>query len=73
MHHLVIAYNGKEYEKVWLYLFVSNGILVFFKKSLEKILLVSLDIKRIFEELKQISSFRSRAVFAFLYPVLSVE
>ena len=35
------------------------------KKSLKKILPASLDIKRTFEELKQASSFRSGAEFAF--------
>ena len=41
--------------------------LLFFKKkkSLKKILPASLDIKRTFEELKQASSFRSGAEFAF--------
>lgn len=45
--------------------------LIFFKKkSLEKILLVSLDIKGMFEELTQASaSWRGRAMFAFVYPV----
>lgn len=46
----------------------------FLFKKIRKIMLVSMDLREMLEELKQSHAFfRSRAMFAFHYPVFSLE